>query len=67
VAAASDFVKAAWVAVGDMADYLAIKFRLSDMESLLLLSTVGDVRVCQIVTKMPTARVELPKSIMRNM
>lgn len=67
VAAARDLVKAAWVAVGDMADYVSRKFGFSDAEALLLLSAAGDVRVCQIVTEMPTARFELSKRILRNL
>jgi amidase len=67
VAAARNLVKAAWVAVEDMANYVSMKFGLSDAEALLLLSAAGDVRVCQIVTEMPTARFELPKGILRSL
>lgn len=63
VAAASDFMTAAWTAVGDMVDYIGMKFGLSPPEALLLVSLAGNIRVCQIVTAMPTARVELPKGM----
>ena len=61
VAAARDFMTAAWTAVGDMVGYIGMKFGLSPSEALLLVSLAGNVRVCQIVTDMPTARVELLK------
>ena len=66
VAAAGDFVTAAWTAVGDIVEYMGMKFGLSPSEALLLVSLAGNVRVCQIVTDMPTARVELPKRIIKN-
>jgi len=66
VAAARDLMAAARTAVGDIVDYVEMKFGLSSSEALLLVSLAGNVRVCQIVTDMPTARVELPKRLMRN-
>jgi len=66
VAAAGDFMTAAWTAVGDIVEYMGMKFGLSPSEALLLVSLAGNVRVCQIVTDMPTARVELPKRIIKN-
>jgi len=66
VAAARDFMTAAWTAVGDMVGYIGMRFGLSPPEALLLVSLAGNVRVCQIVTDMPTARVELPKRTKMN-
>ena len=65
VAAASDFETAAWTAVQDMVFFIATQTGMEDAEAFLLVSLAGQVRVCQIVTPMPTARVEFSKRILR--
>lgn len=66
VATDRDLMKASWIAVKDMIDYVTMKFGITEEEALLLLSASGNVRVCQIVNKLPTTRFEVPKRIIRN-
>ncbi|HID05869.1 MAG TPA: acetamidase [Armatimonadetes bacterium] len=66
VAAGDDFESAVWMAVHDMVDFLTSQLNITDGEALLLISLTGDVRVCQIVTSTPTARVEFPERLLSN-
>jgi amidase len=54
--------EAAHVALGDMLDLLRYKTGMEQDEISMLISAVGDLKVCQIVDPQKTARVEMPKS-----
>lgn len=53
---------AAAKALDDMADLLRAKSSISEAEAAMLISAVGDLKVCQIVDPQKTARVEMPKA-----
>ncbi|MBN1834840.1 MAG: acetamidase/formamidase family protein [Spirochaetales bacterium] len=55
--------EAASCALNDMMDLIHQKTGRSLEEISMLISAVGDLRVCQIVDPQKTARVEMPKSI----
>jgi len=54
--------EAAAKALDDMADLISYKTNMDDPEIAMLISAVGDLKVCQIVDPQKTARVEMPKS-----
>ncbi len=54
--------EAASKALEDMADLIRYKTDMNDTEIAMLISAVGDLKVCQIVDPQKTARVEMPKS-----
>lgn len=54
--------EAAAVALDDMADMVQAFTGMRAAEAAMLISAVGDLRVCQIVDPQKTARVEMPKS-----
>jgi amidase len=56
--------EAASCALNDMMDLIHLKTGRSLDEISMLISAVGDLRVCQIVDPQKTARVEMPKSIL---
>jgi amidase len=55
---------AAQTALDDMLELIRYKTGMSTDEIGMLISAVGDLRVCQIVDPQKTARVEMPKSIL---
>ncbi len=56
--------EAASCALDDMMDLIHRKTGRGPEEISMLISAVGDLRVCQIVDPQKTARVEMPKSIL---
>lgn len=54
--------EAAAKALNDMADLIRSKTTMDLPEIAMLISAVGDLKVCQIVDPQKTARVEMPKS-----
>ena len=56
--------QAASTALHDMADLIWQKNKMELTEIAMLISAVGDLKVCQIVNPQKTARVEMPKSIL---
>jgi amidase len=56
--------EAAAKALDDMADLIKYKTEMDDAEIAMLISAVGDLKVCQIVDPQKTVRVEMPKSIL---
>ncbi|PIE35030.1 acetamidase [candidate division KSB3 bacterium] len=62
IAHGSTLDEAAAKALGDMADLIRYKTKMNDPEIGMLISAVGDLKVCQIVDPQKTARVEMPKS-----
>lgn len=56
--------KAAQTALDDMLELVQYKTNMSIDEISMLISAVGDLRVCQIVDPQKTARVEMPKKIL---
>lgn len=63
IASAKLLDDAADMAVKHMADWLTKEAGLSTAEAGMLLSVAGDLRVCQVVDPLKTARVELPRWI----
>jgi len=55
--------EAASCALNDMMDLIHLKTGRSLDEISMLISAVGDLRVCQVVDPQKTARVEIPKTI----
>ncbi len=55
--------EAASCALNDMMDLIHLKTGRSLDEISMLISAVGDLKVCQVVDPQKTARVEIPKSI----
>jgi len=62
LASADTLDEAAWKAVAEMAKLLTQLTGLSDVEARRLLSTVGDIRISQIVNPRKTCRAIIPKS-----
>ncbi|MCL2618246.1 MAG: acetamidase/formamidase family protein [Defluviitaleaceae bacterium] len=60
VASHEDLDKAAELAVANMVDYLCGYEGFSKYHALMMVSMVGDVRICQLVNPKKTARVEFP-------
>jgi len=58
--------EAAIVALKDMLEFIKKKTNMNTNEASMLISAVGDLKVCQIVDPQKTARVEMPKSILGN-
>jgi amidase len=58
--------EAAWKAVAEMAKLLSRLTGLSDVESRRLLSTVGELRISQIVNPRKTCRAVIPKAAIRD-
>jgi amidase len=56
--------EAAQTALDDMLELIRYKTQMPVDEIGMLISAVGDLRVCQIVDPQKTARVEMPKSIL---
>lgn len=56
--------QAASTALTDMLQLIKQKSDMPSSEIAMLISAVGDLRVCQIVDPQKTARVEIPKSIL---
>ncbi len=56
---------AAHSALYDMLDLVCLKTGMSVNDAGMLISAVGDLRVCQIVDPQKTARVEMPKSTLK--
>ena len=56
--------EAASCALNDMMDLIHRKTGRGLDEISMLISAVGDLRVCQIVDPQKTARVEMPKSVL---
>jgi len=54
--------EAAHTALDDMLELIHYKTGMTINETSMLISAVGDLRVCQIVDPQKTARVEMPKS-----
>ncbi len=59
----ADLDEAVKVALDDMLVMVQRKLNISAEEGAMLISAVGDVKVCQIVDPQKTARVEMPKDI----
>lgn len=57
---------AAQTALDDMLELIQYKTDMKTDEICMLISAVGDLRVCQIVDPQKTARVEMPKSLLTN-
>ena len=55
--------EAVQVALDDMLELIRHKTQMNTDEIAMLISAVGEVRVCQIVDPQKTARVEIPKTI----
>lgn len=55
---------AAQTALDDMLTLIQYKTAMKSEEIAMLISAVGDLRVCQVVDPQKTARVEMPKSIL---
>jgi len=51
-------------ALNDMLDILIFKIGISLEEATMLISAVGNLRVCQIVDPQKTARVEMPRMVL---
>jgi len=56
---------AASCALEDMLELLCYETDMTVNDAGMLISAVGDLRVCQIVDPQKTARVEMPKSVLR--
>jgi amidase len=56
---------AASCALEDMLDLVSYKTGMFVNDAGMLISAVGDLRVCQIVDPQKTARVEMPKSVLK--
>lgn len=63
IASAETLDDASVKAAEHMQSFLIERLQMDPIEAGMLLSAVGDLRVCQIVNPMKTARVEIPKSI----
>ena len=57
---------AASTALMDMMDLIHEKTGKPDAEIAMLISAVGDLKVCQIVDPQKTARVEMPRAILKD-
>ncbi len=57
--------EAASTALRDMLELIHQKTNMPFSEIAMLISAVGDLKVCQIVDPQKTARVEMPKSILK--
>ena len=55
---------AAQQALDDMIDLLIHKTGMQVAEAAMLISAVGDLKVCQIVDPQKTARVEMPRAVL---
>jgi amidase len=58
---------AASTALMDMLNLIQEKTGKSEAEIAMLISAVGDLKVCQIVDPQKTARVEMPKAILKDL
>ncbi len=58
--------EAASTVLHDMLELIHFKTGMPKTEIAMLISAVGDLKVCQIVDPQKTARVEMPKSILDN-
>jgi amidase len=58
--------EAAQTALDDMLDLIRYETNMTVDEISMLISAVGDLRVCQIVDPQKTARVEMPRSILQD-
>ena len=47
-----------------MHDFLVKELSFDDTDAAMLLSVNGDLRICQVVDPLKTARMELPLSIL---
>jgi amidase len=56
--------EAASIALNDILEFIHKKTKITPSEIAMLISAVGDLKVCQIVDPQKTARVEMPKSIL---
>jgi amidase len=56
--------EAAHVALVDMLELLRYKTGMEEDEISMLISAVGELKVCQIVDPQKTARVEMPKAVL---
>lgn len=65
VASESSFDQAGSDAIHNMADFLTKFASLSINDSGLLMSLVGDLKVCQVVDPQKTARFEFPKWVLK--
>ncbi len=58
--------EAASTVLHDMLELVHFKTEMPRAEIAMLISAVGDLKVCQIVDPQKTARVEMPRSILKH-
>jgi amidase len=61
---AEELKEAAVGAIERMANFLVVQADLSLADAWMLLSLVGDVRICQLVNPVMTCRMEVPKTVL---
>src|SRR6185312_5809799 len=64
IVSAPDLDEAARRSVQDMVKWIAAETDLGINDSNMLVSLVGDVRICQIVDPLMTCRLDMPKSVL---
>ncbi|HJW87974.1 MAG TPA: acetamidase/formamidase family protein, partial [Dehalococcoidia bacterium] len=64
---APDLDEAASIAIHRMADFLTGVVGLPIIEAGRLMSTTGDLRICQVVDPLKTCRMEFPKEVLRQL
>jgi amidase len=62
IASAQTLDEASAIAAGNMVEWLTSECQMAKEDAIFLLSAVADVRICQMVDPLRTARVELPRS-----
>ncbi|MCL6633753.1 MAG: acetamidase/formamidase family protein [Alicyclobacillus herbarius] len=67
IASAQLLDEAATLATKRMAHWLAQEFSLDLAEAALLLSATGQLRVCQVVDPLKTARMEMPRGVLEGL
>ncbi len=67
IASAQLLDEAATLATKRMAHWLAQEFSLDLAEAALLLSATGQLRVCQVVDPLKTARMEVPRGVLEGL
>ena len=67
IASHEDLDIATKTAVANMTRYLHENHGFELYDAIMLISLAGDVKICQLVNPLKTARVEMPKAYLRNL
>lgn len=67
ICSAPDLDEAASGAIHRLADFLTQSVGLTLVEAGRLMSTAGDLRICQVVDPLKTCRMEFPKEVLREL